>query len=34
MHTAKYIASLREISLDELAERTTENVKRLFHGVS
>jgi len=32
--TAKKVADLKEISLDELAESTTQNVKRLFHGIS
>ena len=32
--TAKYVADLRQVSIDQLAHATSENVRRLFHGVS
>ena len=34
VHTAKFVAHLRGMSIEDLGIITTDNVKRLFHGVS
>jgi TatD DNase family protein len=34
VHTAQFVAGLRNQTLDEIAELTTQNTKRLFHGIS